>query len=138
MGAQELVDLLLEGIELGRPPLTLIARRLIGAQSAADRVAADPMAAHEILDRHATHEVLPSQLGPALHVQHAPSPGLGDSDRARLPRPLTPPPRASGGSIFNRRRGVSFPPALTERRWIDIDRASHQVVLAVRLAVGPR
>jgi hypothetical protein len=95
--AQEPVDLPLEGIELRRPAPPLIARRRLRAQGAADRVAIDPLATHELLDRYAAHEVLPSQLRPALYVQHAPSPGLGDSDRARLPR--SPPPATEGGAF---------------------------------------
>jgi|ERR1700684_36687 len=60
-----------------------------------------------------SNEMLPAQLGPALHVKHDPSPGLGDSDRARLTATPDAFATASGGSILSRRRGVSFAPAPT-------------------------
>jgi 3-hydroxy-9,10-secoandrosta-1,3,5(10)-triene-9,17-dione monooxygenase reductase component len=57
---------------------------------------------------------LPTQLGPALHLKHDPSPRLGDSDQARLTRPPDSSATApKGGSNLNRRRRVSFPPAPT-------------------------
>ena len=42
------------------------------------------MAAHELLDRHPTDEMLPAQLGSALHVQHPFLPASITVDQARL------------------------------------------------------
>jgi hypothetical protein len=57
--------------------------------------------------------MLPTQLGPLLHVQHDPSPGLGDNDRTRLHATPDASATAPRGSNLNRRRGVSFAPAPT-------------------------
>jgi hypothetical protein len=51
------------------------------------------------------HEVLPAQLCPPLHVQHAPSPGLGNSNRTRLTRPRAPPPPPQRGQISTGEEG---------------------------------
>lgn len=66
----------------------------------------------ELLDRDPTNANAPCAARPALHVQH-PSPGLGDSDRARLTATPDAFATALGGSIFSRRKGVSFAPAPT-------------------------
>ncbi len=115
VATQQLVDLLLERIEFRWPRWALIARRMIRAKSTTHPVAIDAITAHQLLDPHAPHEMLPAQLGPALHVQHIPSPGL---DRRRPSQAQAPPGRLRlrpRGCIFNRRRGVSFPPAPTEK-----------------------
>src|SRR5439155_179648 len=79
-----------------------IARRLRRAQRPTNGVAVDAEAAHQLLDRHAAHEMLATKLGPALHVQHNPSPGLGDMTEPGSPRPRTSSPPL---------RGVNFQPA---------------------------
>ena len=103
--AQQLADLLLERVELRRPLRTAKTRRGIRAQRHPDRVASQPSAAHQLLDRHPANEVLPAQLCPPLHVQHAPSPGLGNSDRTRLTRPRAPPPPPQRGQISTGEEG---------------------------------
>jgi hypothetical protein len=81
---QQIVDLLLERVELRRTLNNAKRRRAIRTQRSPDRIARQPGATHQLLDRHTTNEMLPTQLGPTLHVQHDPSPGLDNNDRARL------------------------------------------------------
>ena len=66
--AQQLADLHLERVELRRPLRTAKTWRGIRAQRHPDRVASQPSAAHQLLDRHPANEVLPAQLCPPLHV----------------------------------------------------------------------
>ncbi len=82
--AQQIVNLLLERVELRRTLNNAKRRRAIRTQRSPDRVARQPGATHQLLDRHPTNEMLPTQLGPTLHVQHDPSPGLDNNDRTRL------------------------------------------------------
>src|SRR6478609_5971964 len=65
--------------------------------------------------------MLPTQLSPTLHVQHDPSPGLDNNDRARLHATPDASATIQKGSNLNRRRGVSFPPAPTtfDADWMD-------------------
>src|SRR6202034_151476 len=73
--------------------------------------------------RHPTNEMLPAQLGPLLHVQHTPSPDLGDINRARLTSTPDASATAQGGSNLNRRRRVSFSTAATLRVLVAIPSA---------------
>ena len=133
------MDLVLERVELRRPLRTPKHRRLARAQRHPDRVARQPRAAHQLLDRDTTNEVLPAQLGPALHLKHDPSPGLDDNNRARLTTPPDTSATAQAGSNLNRRRGVSFPPAPTP--WFDSGRRYFFVLPAnreVSSGAGPR
>jgi hypothetical protein len=70
------------------------------------------MPARELLDRHATDEMLPAQFGPALHVQHPFLPASISVDQARLG--TSPDADASRGCIFNRQKGVSIQAAPTD------------------------
>jgi hypothetical protein len=49
--------------------------------------------------------VLPGQLGPLLHVQHAPPPGLDNTIEPGSPTPRTPPPPPEGGQISTGEEG---------------------------------
>src|SRR5579884_169333 len=111
--AQQLVNLLLERVELRRPPRATKLRRSIRPQRGADRVARQSRAPDQLLDRHPTNEMLPAQLGPALHVQHASSWHSINTIEPGSRSPRTPPPPPQVGSIFNRRRRVSFSPVPT-------------------------
>src|ERR1700684_2929178 len=51
------------------------------------------------------NEMLPAQLGPLLHVQHAPSPGLDNTIEPGSPTPRTPPPPPEGGQISTGEEG---------------------------------
>jgi hypothetical protein len=111
--AQQLVDLLLERVKLRQTLRATKPRRRLRSQRRANGVTRQTRAAHQLLDRDPTNEVLPAQLSPLLHVQHAPSPGLDNTIEPGSPTPRTPPPTAQGGSNLNRRRRVSFSPAPT-------------------------
>lgn len=71
IGAQQPLDLGLEGVELGGPRRPLIAWRSIGAPRRADRVAGQAGAPADLLDRDPVDRVHPPDLRPLLHVQHA-------------------------------------------------------------------
>jgi hypothetical protein len=111
--AQQLTDLRLERVQLRRPLRTPKCRRLARAQRHPDRVARQPRTAHQLLDRDPTNEVLPAQLGPALHLEHVLPLALDLDDRARLTTTPDASATIQAGSNLNRRRGVSFPPAPT-------------------------
>src|SRR5512135_1879479 len=106
------MDLILERIQLRRPLRTLERWRLIRAQSRPDRVARQASPAHQLLDRNPPHEMLPPQLGPLLHVQHASSWPSFNTNETRLT--ITPDASATiqrgqistgeGGSVSHRRR----------------------------------
>jgi hypothetical protein len=97
---EQRVDLTLERIELRGPSRPSVARRLISPQRAPDGVAIDPVAPRQLLDRHPANEVLPAQLGPPLHVQHAPSPGLDRSRPSQAHQPRgRPRPRPQRGAF---------------------------------------
>ncbi len=95
IAAQQLVDLFLERVELRRALGAAKPGRRIGPQGGPHRIARETRAPGELLDRHAAHEVLSPQLGPAFHVQHSLSPGLGDTTEpgSSDPRTPSPPPR---------------------------------------------
>src|SRR5690348_10636479 len=57
--------------------------------------------------------MLPAQLGPPLHVKHASLPNSITKTKPGSSHPRTPLPNAQKGCVFNRQRGVSFPPAPT-------------------------
>jgi hypothetical protein len=99
---QQLMDLLLERIQLRRRRRPLIPRRDLRSQRQPHRVARKARPPRQLLDRDPTNEMLPAQLRPALHVQHDPSPGLGDMTEPGSKHPRTPPPPPEG---------VSFQPA---------------------------
>jgi hypothetical protein len=104
---EQLVDLVVERIQLRSRPFAPIPRRRRRTQRGPDRVAAQPAAPCQLLDRDAAGEVLASQLSPLLHVDQ-PLPLSLDHKTERGSRsPRTPPP-APRGSIFDRQRGVSF------------------------------
>ncbi len=107
LAAQQLVDLFLERVELRRPLRTTKPRRRLRSQRRADRVARQTRAAHQLLDRDPANEVLPAQLGPLLHVQHAPSPGLDNTIEPGSPTPRTPPPPPEGVKSQPAKRGQS-------------------------------
>jgi hypothetical protein len=116
----EAVDLVHERLELRRLRRALITRRPIRAQRTPDRVAIDSITPRQLLDRHPANEMLAPQLGPPLHLQHTPSPGLDRSRPSQAQHPrgrLRPAPQR--GCIFSRRRRVSFPPAPTQELGAD-------------------
>ena len=113
IGPQQPMDLVLERIELRRRRRPPIDRRRIRPQRPAHRVAIDPVAPRELLDRHAADEMLAAQLSPALHVQHPFLPASITVDQARVR--THPDDDASRGCIFNRQKGVSIQPAPTSR-----------------------
>ena len=84
IAAQQPMDLVPKRVQLRRGRRSPIDRRGIRAQCAAHRVAIDPMAARELLDRHPTNEMLAAQLSPALHVQHPFLPASITDDQARV------------------------------------------------------
>src|ERR1700677_790056 len=90
------MDLFLERVELRRTLRTTKPRRSIRSQRRPDRVARQTRATHQLLDRDPANEVLPAQLGPLLHVQHTPSPGLDNTIEPGSPTPRTPPPPPEG------------------------------------------
>src|SRR5271165_5184890 len=59
--AQQIVDLLLERVQLRQALRSTKRRRSIRAQRSPDRVASQPSAAHQLLDRHPTNKMLPAQ-----------------------------------------------------------------------------
>jgi hypothetical protein len=59
------------------------------------------------------HEMLPAQLGPPLHVQHASSCPRSQATRPGSTSPRTPPPPPAGGQISTGEGGSVFPPAPT-------------------------
>src|SRR5512135_1416979 len=99
------MDLILERIQLRRPLRTLERWRLIRAQSRPDRVARQASPAHQLLDRNPPHEILPPQLGPLPHVQHASSWPSLNTNETRLT--ITPDASATiqGGQISTGKRG---------------------------------
>ena len=86
--------------------------------------------------------MLPTQLSPTLHVQHDPSPGLDNEDQTRLHATPDASATAQGGSILNRRRGVSLSPAPTqlERRavatGVTLEAYYERMVLDSRIPLG--
>ena len=114
---QQPVDLVLERVELRRPLRTLERRRQIRPQRPLDRVPRQPRPAHQLLDRHPAHEMLPPQLRPPLHVKHASSWPSINTNEARLT--ITPDASATipggqistgeGGSVSHRRRQRGAP-----------------------------
>src|SRR6202041_1278899 len=107
LAAQQLPGLFPERVGR-RPPLrTTKPRRRLRSQRRADRVARQTRAAHQLLDRDPANEVLPAQLGPLLHVQHAPSPGLDNTIEPGSPTPRTPPPPPEGVKSQPAKRGQS-------------------------------
>jgi hypothetical protein len=109
------MDLGLERIELRARRRAAIGRRRIGAQRRPHRVARQPRAPDQLLDRDAPDEVLAPQLGPPLHVQHPFLPASTTMIEPGSTACRTPPPNARGGqistggrgSVFNRRRQSS-------------------------------
>ena len=67
---QQPVDLRLERLQHARPRCPLISRRRLAAQRPADRVLRQARLTHQPLDRLARDEMLASQLGPLLHLDH--------------------------------------------------------------------
>jgi hypothetical protein len=111
---QQPVDLVLERIELRARRRTLILRRHRRTQRRPDRVARQARPPHQLVDRDATHEVLPAQFGPPLHTDQPLSPPLTSTVRSsESPDPPGRLRQPSRGSDFDRRRGVSFQPAPT-------------------------
>ena len=107
------MDLVLERIQLRPRRRAPIPRRRRRPQRRPDRVAAQPGPPRQLLDRDAADEVLATQLGPLLHADQPLPPLARPQTEPGSPSPRTPPPRARRGSIFDRRRGVSFHPAPT-------------------------
>src|SRR5438477_459964 len=96
------MDLVLERVKLRPSRHPPIHRRLSRAKRPADRVPRQARPPRQLLDRHAPHEMLPTQLGPQLHVQQDLPPDTIAIDRARLdptPDDSAPP------------KGVTFQPA---------------------------
>jgi hypothetical protein len=99
--AQQPMDLVLERIELRRPLGTAKRRRRRGAQRLAHGLPRQTGPLGQRPDRNPPNEVLPSQLSPALHLQHPFLPvrtsrtGLG-----------SPPPRTTRVGQLNRWRWV--------------------------------
>ncbi len=113
---QQPMNLVLERLKLRNRRRPRIPRRTITPQRRPHRVTRKPRAPRQLLDRNPGHEMLPTQLRPLLHPDH-PILQARSTNQARTsppaPRRLRHHP---GGSIFNRRRGVSFPPAPTATR----------------------
>ncbi len=109
---QKLVDLLLERVELRRRRRPLIPRRRLRTHRQPYRIRRKARPARQLLDRDPTNEMFPAHFRPPLHVQHNPSPGLGDMTEPGSRHPRTPPPppeggqhsTGEGGSVFHRRR----------------------------------
>ena len=112
---QQPVDLRFERLEHTRLRRPLIPRRRLASQRAANRVARQPRRSRELLDRLAADEVLTSQLSPLLHTHHPLRRLLVARSRRGSAPPRTTPPTTRGGSVFARRRGVSFHAAPTSR-----------------------
>ena len=70
---------------------------------------ANPVRRINSLIETAANEVLPPQLGPALHVEHVLPLAIDLDDQARLTTTPDASATAQEGSNLNRRRGVSFP-----------------------------
>jgi hypothetical protein len=105
VGAQEALDLLLEGIELGGPRPSLIARRLLGAQRRSHRVASQARPSRDLLDRDPVDHVHPPDLRPLLHVQHTLPPGSASLVKSGSGSPRTLSPPLAGVSIRPARGG---------------------------------
>src|SRR5690242_1529616 len=99
------MDLVLEGIQLRRYRRPVIPRRLRRAHRAPDRVAIDPIPPHQLLDPNPTNEMLPTKLGPALHVKHVLLPGSINKNRARVDRPPDVSTTALNRGAFSTGRG---------------------------------
>ena len=110
---QQPMDLRLELLQHARPRRSLISRRGLASQRSADRVLRQPRLARQALDRLARDEMLASQLGPLLHLDHPSRRPFSSLTRRALTAPRTTPPTRPRGSVFKRRRGVSFHPAPT-------------------------
>jgi hypothetical protein len=67
--------------------------------------------------------VLPAHLGPPLHVQHAPSPGLDNTTEPGSPAPRTPPPPPKGVKSQPAKRGQFLTGADS---WIILDAGDAQ------------
>jgi hypothetical protein len=93
---QQPVDLVLERIQLRRPLRNPEHRRIVRPQRP-HRVPRQPSPAHQLLDRHATNEMLSPQLRPALHVQHTFLPASINMTEPGSRSPRTPPPTSTGG-----------------------------------------
>jgi hypothetical protein len=89
------MDLVLERIELRRPLRT--PKRRGRSERSAERIVlrASPVRRTSSLIETPRNEMLPAQLGPAPHVQHA----LLPVSIAMTPTPRTPPPPPKGGQI---------------------------------------
>jgi len=108
VGAQEALDLLLEGIELGGPRPSLIARRLLGAQRRSHRVASQARPSRDLLDRDPVDHVHPPDLRPLLHVQHTLPPGSASLVKSGSGSPRTLSPPLAGGQYSTGERGSVF------------------------------
>jgi hypothetical protein len=77
VGAQELVDARLMGVELRRARRAAVDRWALAAKRAADRVSVTARAPCDLADRQPVDLVHPPDLGPLAHVQHClpPRPG---------------------------------------------------------------
>jgi len=108
IGAQETLDLLLEGVELRWPRPALIARWLLGANRRSDCVSCQPGPPGDLLDRDPVNHVNPPDLRPLLHVDHAflPARPLRSSRGSASPRTLSPP--SAGGQFSTGERGSVF------------------------------
>ena len=113
--AQQPVDLVLERLQHARLRRPRIARRPLAAQRPPDRVARQPRRPRQLLDRLAADEMLAPQLSPLLHLDHPLQPPSRRRQRRGSAPPRTTPPTRPRGSVFVRRRGVSFHAAPTDR-----------------------
>ena len=96
----------------------LNARCASGRSARPDRVARQPGATHQLLDRNPDGRNAPCAARPTRHVQHASSPALisVNTDRSRLNEtPSAPPPPSTRGQISTGEGGVSLSPAPTLR-----------------------
>ena len=140
------MNLLLERIELrpGRP--TPIRRRLIRAQRLTNRVPRQARPPHQLLDRHAVHEVLPTQPSPILHADQPFPPDPIAVDRASFESPAdgfaTRPggqfSTGEGGSVFSRRRQRCAARSARVRVWRLRSRSRTRLRIGTRLRLpGP-
>jgi hypothetical protein len=99
----------IKGSETPQRPLRDRERsRHIRPQRRPDRVPRQPRAPDQLLDRNAPHEMLPPQLRPALHVQHAFLPASINTTEPGSRSPRTPPPTVPRGVKSQPAKGGQF------------------------------